>query len=64
MKTAKLTVEAVSVLCPECNEAIPNQANGSLLWTREDFGTGELTCQCSSCDATVKVVFRKTVPFQ
>lgn len=63
MKTAKLTVEAVCVLCPCCNEAIPNRANGSLMWAREDFTVEPIEIKCPSCDRMVKVVHRKNVKF-
>jgi len=63
MKTASLVADTVCVLCPECKEAIPNKANGSLLWTREDFTDQPQECECISCGAKVRVVRRERVPF-
>lgn len=63
MKTASLVADTVCVLCPVCKEPIPNKANGSFLWAREDFTVEPLECECISCDAKVLVVHRQRVPF-
>lgn len=50
MKRAYLLADAVSVLCPHCQEPQPNKSDGSEQWTIEDFRKAEVKHRCVACD--------------
>ena len=48
---AGVLIESVTLLCPRCQEIIPEPRTGSLLWTETDF-TGP-TVRCIPCDISL-----------
>ncbi len=50
---AGVLIESVTLLCPRCQEIIPEPRTGSLLWTETDF-TGP-TVRCIPCDISLKL---------
>jgi len=65
MRKAKLYVDAVCVVCPHCDEPIPNRANGSISWCSQDFMSNlPIVMECQSCGKSVRVVHYKSVKFE
>lgn len=53
-KEAVLLIETVSVLCPVCDEVIPDPEHGSEFWTKDQMGAYPET-QCGFCDLDVVI---------
>lgn len=59
MKTAKVHVWVVVLICPECGEEIDNPDTGSMMWeiTDTNLKRGSVIT-CCSCDIKSKVPAR------
>jgi uncharacterized Zn finger protein len=53
MRTAKTTVAALYVDCPNCGEPIEETGTGSHLWNAND-STREKTLTCNACGEVCK----------
>jgi len=61
-KRAQLIVDAFAVCCPYCGEPQPC-ANGSELWTRDDFRGKAGERECVSCGETMSLNVHSRVQF-
>lgn len=52
MKTAKVVIDAATLLCPYCQEAITDPGTGSEMMTEP---TMPPSVKCAACDATVRI---------
>jgi hypothetical protein len=64
MKTAKLSADSVVVVCPHCDECLPEPQTGSLTWMRCNFDESPMTLHCFHCNKPVTVTHKKRVDFE
>ena len=58
-----VTVAALDVQCPECDEMISEPTNGSLFFSEYEYKAG-MVLECFACHTTVKLPVLKTVKFK
>ncbi len=60
MKRGRVTVAAVWVACPHCNEDVGNPTDGSYLWTLDQVAIPPVV-ECDCCRKSIVVKIPKKV---
>jgi transcription elongation factor Elf1 len=60
MKRGRVTVAAIWVACPHCDEDVSNPTDGSFLWTLDQVET-KPTVECDCCGKAITVYIPKKV---
>ena len=64
IKTARMTTQTVTIICPDCDEPISNPVTYSHDWTGEDIARAQRTQNFLLCACGTKVRVPKTVTFR